>query len=261
MVQDSSERSATSMPSVTDMSKIEKDEHGILDISMMTEKTYTCKVFSFSEFRVYFEHVVFKTAAGGMSTYPAVTVTKKKSSVGSRKVNEKDFFINQIPVRRLPHVIRALEFLMAINNIEPLPLKHIEEKEFMLGIKKSKHRSRKRLDRIKEYNKMLTDKENQGIYVHAVQITSDEADTETEGEEEKEEKDAKDDDYKISSEEEDDEDEEEEEQEEEEEEEEDEVMTASSSDESENEMEVDEEQAGKSGVKTRDLRKRKKRNI
>lgn len=73
--------------------------------------SFISKIYSFGDFRVYAEDTIFKTASGGLSTYPALTITKWKGTKSSqnRRATEKDFFIIQVPIRRLQHLIRGVE--------------------------------------------------------------------------------------------------------------------------------------------------------
>ena len=73
---------------------------------------FECFYCRFGEFRVYAEETMFKTASGGLANYPALTITKWKGTKGKsneRRATEKDFFIIQIPIRRLKHLICAVE--------------------------------------------------------------------------------------------------------------------------------------------------------
>jgi hypothetical protein len=65
---------------------------------------------------------------GWLTSYPALCLTKKKSERAQRgnRSTDKPFFIINMPANCLDSLIRAVEILMDINTIAPLPLNNTD---------------------------------------------------------------------------------------------------------------------------------------
>ncbi len=116
----------TPMMSVEEVNNINPDEFGIVDLSSACDTVYTERVFAFGPFRLYIREQSFTGNNKQLVFYFSLILAKEKSEaskLASRaKGDDKDFFTVQIPVRRIPHILLAMEASMRANEIEVMPL-------------------------------------------------------------------------------------------------------------------------------------------
>ncbi len=120
--------STREIPDADEILKIWQSEEGEgpVDISNYGHETYTKKAFSFQDFRLYVDDVLFRSGNnGGLVSYETICLTKRKSerAMKTSRSGDPGFFIVHIPIRKLKTAIAAVRALMKANNLKPLPLK------------------------------------------------------------------------------------------------------------------------------------------
>ena len=116
------QRSSKMLPMVTkeEARVLEKDQFGIIDITQACEPQYSNRIFAFSSFRAFITDVTYKSPAGHLVTYKGLILTKKKTDKSKSKDPTKAFFSLNIPARRIPFLVLAVELCMEANNIESI---------------------------------------------------------------------------------------------------------------------------------------------
>ena len=123
------QRSSKMLPMVTkeEARGLEKDQFGIIDITQACEPQYSNRIFAFSSFRAFITDVTYKSPAGHLVTYKGLILTKKKSDKSKSKDPTKAFFSLNVPARRIPFLVLAVELCMEANNIESIVDKDVND--------------------------------------------------------------------------------------------------------------------------------------
>jgi hypothetical protein len=114
----------TKLLPLSETAKITPDCHGIIDISMIGKRSYTSTTIKFQDYCFFIQDAPLKKESGNVSTYSALTMTKKKSekSLKNSRAGDKKYYELSIPVSYLSNLIHAIEVGMYINKMKPLPL-------------------------------------------------------------------------------------------------------------------------------------------
>ena len=136
---------------------MEADGHGFVDISTASKPEYTSEIFMFGSYRVYVEDVTYSVSPGQWYTYKAIIITKEKSekSRGKSK-SDKGWFSVNVPARRLPQFLMAVELAMEANGLNQLPIddKPTDKEEDMEEV--DGKRKERRIKRIRKSAKIIT---------------------------------------------------------------------------------------------------------
>ena len=129
----------TPMMSVEEIGDLRADKFGIIDLSSACHTVYTERVFAFGAFRLYIREQSFEGGNKQPVFYYSLILAKEKSEKSKQESRargedeSKEFFTIQIPVRRMPHLLLAIERSMLENEITSLPL----PEDFLASIDKT----------------------------------------------------------------------------------------------------------------------------
>ncbi len=184
--------------------KAKEGEFGIRDIHCLRQARYTKKIYQFSGFSAFIQDVSYLDNNKQIITYTALTITKPKSESAKnspKNKNKKNYFELNIAISNLEAFIIALEVLMQVNSIKPLPVDD-ETADDDLGIGDlMRAGSRKRKTRLskavcdtdsEEEEEQQTEEEEEDEDEGLEDETDDEADTDVAEEEEEEEEEEED---------------------------------------------------------------------